>query len=126
MNLQPSRLRNELWLRLCDQVRIVGRPGHMPPGHRERIARPQDYLEAVKWFRRAADQDDPVAELRLGMMYLKNQGVPQDFVQAHKWFNLSAVQGVQDAVTNRDEVARRMTAAQIAEAQRLAREWKPR
>jgi hypothetical protein len=52
-------------------------------------------------------------------------GVLQDYVRAHMWFNLSAAQGYQDAVKNRDMVALRMTPSQIAEAQKLAREWKP-
>ncbi|MCP4274797.1 MAG: hypothetical protein GY779_00375 [Gammaproteobacteria bacterium] len=51
--------------------------------------------------------------------------MPQDYVQAHKWFNLAAVSGDADAVSNRDDVAAKMTAAQIAKAQKLAREWKP-
>jgi hypothetical protein len=42
------------------------------------------------------------------------------------WFELSAAQGDQTAVTDRDAAARRMTQEQIAEAQKLAREWKPK
>jgi hypothetical protein len=45
---------------------------------------------------------------------------------AHKWFNLAAAAGNQDALHDRDVTAHQMTPAQIAEAQRLAREWKPR
>ena len=58
-------------------------------------------------------------------MYLQGKGVPQDNVLAHMWFNLSAAQGSEDARTYRDNVAKLMTPDQIAEAQRLAREWKP-
>ena len=50
----------------------------------------------------------------------------QDYVLAHMWFNLSAAQGDADATKNRDRVAGKMTPARIAEAQRLAREWKPK
>ncbi len=60
-------------------------------------------------------------------MYDDGQGVPQDYVQAHMWFNLSAAgppdEYRDDAARNRDRVAKFMTPAQIAEAQRLAREW---
>ena len=52
--------------------------------------------------------------------------MPQDYVRAHMWFNLSAAQGNQDAAKNRDNIAKRMTPAQIAEAQKLAREWQPK
>ena len=57
-------------------------------------------------------------------MYASGHGVPQDYVTAHMWFDLSAVRD-EDAATNRDVIARRMTSAQIAEAHKLAREWKP-
>jgi TPR repeat protein len=86
---------------------------------------PQDYAEAIKWYRRAADQDHASAQTNLGYMYAEGQGVAQDYVSAHMWFSVSSAQGNQTAAKNRDNVARRMTPMQIAEAQRLAREWKP-
>ncbi len=93
---------------------------------------PQDYDEAAKWYRLAAEQGFALAQHDLGLMYEQGQGVPQDYVQAHKWFNLAAAgypaSGAahrKDAVRNRDLVAAQMTPAQVAKAQRLAREWKP-
>jgi uncharacterized protein len=86
---------------------------------------PQDYTEAASWFRKAADQDSPVAQFNLGFLYLRGLGVPQDYVQAHMWFNLAAVRFPRAAEV-RDFAARKMTPAQIEEAQRLAREWKPK
>ena len=65
------------------------------------------------------------ASYNLGIMYAKGEGVPQDYVLTHMWFNLSAAQGNDNAVTNRDIAAGLMTSDQLAEAQRLAREWKP-
>jgi TPR repeat protein len=59
-------------------------------------------------------------------MYANGQGIPQDHVSAHMWWDLSAARGDKDAAKNLDMVAAKMTPAQIAEAQRLAREWKPR
>jgi uncharacterized protein len=52
--------------------------------------------------------------------------VPRDYVRAHKWLNLSAARGNNFAIKYRDNIAERMTPAQIAEAQKLAREWKPK
>jgi len=86
---------------------------------------PQDYKEAVKWYRKAADQGIDVAQSNLGLMYENGQGVPQDYVQAHMWFNLAGAQGNDGAMKNRDKVAKRMTTDQIAQAQKLAGEWKP-
>ena len=91
---------------------------------------PQDYAEAGRWTRKAAAQGHADAQSNLGLMYRKGQGVPQDYVQAHKWYNLAAATFTdktdrEQAVTNRDLVAGKMTPAQVAEAQKLAREWKP-
>jgi uncharacterized protein len=111
---------------------------------------PQDYATAVSWYRKAAEQGDAGCQFDLGVMYDKGQGVLQDYVLAHMWFNLAAVQRPPDccssvgrrdgqtflermasemaegAAAARDIVAEKMTRAQIAEAQKLAREWKPR
>ncbi len=90
---------------------------------------PQDYAEAAKWYRKAAEQGDAKAQFALGAMYSYGRGVPQDYVQAHKWYNLAASRYAPEsdrdrAVKNRDILAAKMTPAQIAEAQQLAREWK--
>jgi hypothetical protein len=52
--------------------------------------------------------------------------VPQDYVTAHMWFNLAAASGDKTGAEGRDMAAAKMTPAQIAEAQKLAREWKPK
>ena len=54
-----------------------------------------------------------------------DDGVLQDLVQAHKWYNIAGAQGSEQARENRDAIAGQMTAEQMAEAQRLAREWTP-
>ena len=87
---------------------------------------PQNYREALKWYRKAADQGNATAQYNIGSMYASGHGVLQDYVTAHMWFNLSAAQDDDDAAKNRDVVAQRMTPAQIAEAQKLTREWKPK
>ncbi len=69
------------------------------------------------------------AQYNYGLVHANGDGVPQDFVEAHMWFNLAAAQsfGVyrEPYVKARDAVAEHMTAEQIAEAQRRAREWTP-
>lgn len=59
----------------------------------------------------------------LGMMYSTGRSVPIDYVTAHKWFNLAAMNGNKEAVRLRQEVAAEMTEAEIAAAQRAARDW---
>ena len=87
---------------------------------------PQDYGEAVKWFRLAAEQGNAQAQFNLGLMYSIGDGVPQDYIQAHMWFNLAGARGDENAREARDIVKDRMTPEQTAEAQHLASEWKPR
>jgi len=85
----------------------------------------RDYATALRLIRPLAEQGDANAQYNLGVFYDNGLGVPQDKVHAYMWFNLSAAQGREGAAAFRDLIARRMTPAQIAEAQTLAREWKP-
>ncbi len=92
---------------------------------------PQVDAEAVGWWRKAAEQGMADAQYNLGLMYAKDRGVPQDYVQAYIWLNIAASSlppgENRDAVVNvRDIIAKRMTPAQISEARKLAREWKPK
>ncbi|MBN4048158.1 sel1 repeat family protein [bacterium AH-315-O15] len=88
---------------------------------------PEDDTEAVRWTRLAADQGHVTAQYLLGFMYDTGEGVPQDYAEAHKWHNLAASRASAENQTRyaatRDRQAKQMTPAQIAEAQRLAREW---
>jgi len=56
-------------------------------------------------------------------MYYSGGGVPQDYVQAHMWWNLAAVNGYKDAVDFREHTTKKMTPADISNAQHMAREW---
>ena len=85
---------------------------------------PRDYQEAVKWYRAAAEQGNQFAQINLGVMYTNGTGVRQDFVRAHMWFTLAAAAlsgDSGDAAENRDRIASKMTAQQIATAQEMAR-----
>ncbi|MGA8963035.1 MAG: hypothetical protein WB525_00965, partial [Pseudolabrys sp.] len=79
----------------------------------------RDYSTAVRLVRPLAEQGDANAQYNLGVFYDNGLGVPQDKVRAHMWFSLSAAQGRDGAAAFRDLIARRMTPAQIAEAQKL-------
>jgi len=83
---------------------------------------PQDYKTAVKWYRLSAEQGDANAQQNLGDMYEEGKGVIKDNIYAHMWANISASNGDEDAVRLRDFVEESMTPAEIAEAQKLARE----
>jgi uncharacterized protein len=90
----------------------------------------RDYAEASEWFRKAADQGDAAAQSWLGGMYYEGRGVLQNYVQAHMWLNLAATNSHSAkernlAIRNLALITSKMTSAQIAEAQKLASEWKP-
>jgi TPR repeat protein len=92
-----------------------------------------DHREAYRLFKPLAQQGIPEAQYNLALMYYNGRGAPQDYILAHMWFNLAASRFPDsekkkryDAVSYRDVVASMMTPYQIAEAQQLAREWKPK
>ena len=88
-----------------------------------------DAVEASKWYRLAAEQGDVSAMGRLGSLYYGGVGVPRDYVLGHMWTNLAASRdnprgvGILDPL---NRVTEKMTPTQIAEAERLASEWKPK
>ena len=77
---------------------------------------PQNYKEAVKWYCESAEQGFAMAQNNLGIMYRDGLVVPQDYVQAHKWFYIAGSNGFELGTSNRDEITKRMTPVQIAEA----------
>ena len=90
----------------------------------------QDFAEALKMYRKVAERnDDPGittdAQLKIAEMYYKGEGVPKDFVQAYMWLAILLKDSRFDskATTLSNALAAKMAPAQIAEAQRLAREW---
>ncbi|UZW57772.1 sel1 repeat family protein [Sphingobium sp. JS3065] len=87
-------------------------------------------LKAVYWFERAASQGNAAAQVQLGIIYGAGQGVARDSVAAYKWFALGQANARESklrakASQNMNRLSRGMTPAQIAEAQRQAREWQP-
>ena len=83
---------------------------------------PQDYKTAVKWYRLAAEQGDARAQSNLGLMYAAGRGVTQQNAYAYMWGNLAASNGSEYGGKVQDFVAKRMTPADIFNAQKLARE----
>ncbi len=86
----------------------------------------QSHAKAAAWYRRSAEQGNAWGQSGLGSLYHYGLGVPQDYVQSHMWANLAAAQGNEMGKILRDLIlAPLMTPAQLAEAQRLARAWRP-
>lgn len=91
---------------------------------------PRDLVESAKWYKKAAEQGNAEAQSALSLICANGEGVPQSLVEAHKWSDLAASNSLNKNIhdkniKNRDAIAVNMTPGQIAEAQKLAREWKP-
>ena len=72
----------------------------------------------------AAASGCTIAYYDLGVIFSTGgHGVAGDLIEAHKWFNLAAAAGHEEAAWCRADIAEEMTAREIAEAQRRAREW---
>ena len=95
---------------------------------------PADLGEAARLYRLAADQGDSDSQSSLGFLYFNGDGVIKDYVQAYLWFNLCAAHSSSRSITSASYYCRKdrellegmMTPDQIAEAQSLTRNWKPR
>ncbi len=70
-----------------------------------------------------ASSGNPEILFELGLMHAVGRDGEEDLITAHKWFNIAAFRGFEVAKARREEIAAEMTSAQIAKAQRAAREW---
>ena len=86
---------------------------------------PQDYEAAFHWFSRAANQGYVKAERNLGAMYAEGKGALRDNIKAYKWFSLCSAAGNDACTAQRDLVAKKLNSSKLADATRLAREFKP-
>jgi TPR repeat protein len=87
-------------------------------GHGQGV--PVNLQESVKWLRLAATRGNAPAQSNLGAAYSRGAGVPRDDVRAVTWFTIAAASGSTQALTNRAVALRRMTPAQIRQAQEMA------
>ena len=84
---------------------------------------PENASEAVRGYRKAAEQGYADAQYLLGVMHRDGHGVIKDVVEAHAWFNVASAQGFELAKTNLVKTKGKLTKDQIAEATKLAREY---
>ena len=91
---------------------------------------PQDYAMAAALYQKAADQGNALAQYDLAIQYAKGRSLPQDPVQAYKWVSLAVLNATEPeihdtAAKTKDEMTAFMTKAQIAEADKQVKAWKP-
>ena len=85
-------------------------------------ANPEDDVEGVKWFRKAAEQGHVKAQYNLGTMYVEGHGVPDNDVEAYAWFSVAATNGQEDLMGWLPEVKAKLTPEQLAAAEKRAAE----
>ena len=78
---------------------------------------------AFKGFAKLSTRGSFVSQYHLGLMYLKGMGALQDYCYAHLWFNIASSQGHKKARIQLEKLTKKMSAQQVAEAQKLARAW---
>ena len=86
----------------------------------------KDYVEAVRWYRIAAEQGDALAQYNLSLMYRSGYGVQKNNIIAHMWYSIASANGDETAGSWRAKVTAKigtlkMKSANISEAQRRAR-----
>jgi TPR repeat protein len=85
----------------------------------------KDYVEAARWYRKAAQQGYARAQFNLGFYYDQGLGVAQDYEQAYFWLSLAAKSGDQTYIARRDEAKKLVTAEQIAAVRQRVAVWQP-
>jgi uncharacterized protein len=81
----------------------------------------RNYAEAVKWYRKAAEQGYASAQDDLGICYANGEGVEQNYVEAYAWYNVASKTNKQ-AAEARDQIAKKMSPQQVANAQKRTTE----
>ena len=84
----------------------------------------QNYMEALKWFNKAAKQNNPKAQYNLGVMYSLGEGVPQDYIKSYIWFSLAYSNGFEQAKSKILLLNKVMTAFEMENAAAQAAEMK--
>ena len=86
---------------------------------------PINYDEAMKWYRKAADQGHADAQTNLGLIYATGRGVPKNFIKAYVWYSIAFASGNEMAKKNLEILRSEMTPKQVSQAQNEAAElWK--
>ena len=81
------------------------------------------YDSAFKGFAKLSTKGSFVSQYHLGLMYLKGMGALQDYCYAHLWLNIASSQGYKKARIQLEKITNKMSAQQVAKAQKLARAW---
>lgn len=113
--------------RAAKQLRQAAEEGHVRAQlmlgvmHEDGSGVIQDYEQALEWYRSAAMQGEPMAMYRVGSMLSQGVGADKDLIKAYAWCNIAAARGHQAAATDRDRIAKLLSAEEIKDAQEQSR-----
>ena len=118
------------WLKKAAEAGLARAQYQLGARYQFGIDLPLDYAQAASWYLKAADRGSANAQFRLGILYMNGLGVRRDPIAAHMWLNLAIAQlppgELRTAAAKlRETVAQKMSAAEVARAQLLARQWRP-
>ena len=111
------------WYRMAAEQGHIEAQYHLGAMYAEGEGVPENYTEATRWLRTAAEQGHAEAQYGLGVVYERSAGVPENNVQAYAWYIVAAAKGDTHARDSKERIAESMTPAEVAAAQKLAREY---
>ena len=114
------------WLRLAAAEGDASAESNLGRLYYNGLGVKRDFEEAFRWFLKSANQGYGAAQMALGSLYAHALGVKQDNVRAYMWYQLASIAGEKDAARARDTLGKVMRPGDVAQAQRLATNWKPR
>lgn len=110
------------WYTLAANQEYAAGQGALGEMHAKGKGVPQNHKVGAKWYMLGAKQGNGRAQFYLGMAYAKGEGVPQDYILSYMWSDIAATNKARSAPKIRDRAAKKMSSADIAKAQKLARE----
>ena len=111
-----------IWYRLAADQGFANAQANLGMMYRDGLGVKRDLGKAMRWYRKAAEQGNVNSQSNLGWMHRHGMGVEQDYVAAFSWYNFAAVNGDDVSAKFRNQLARQMDAAQIAEARKITKE----
>jgi TPR repeat protein len=83
----------------------------------------QNYEEAGKWFRKAAENRLPQGQYRLAELYTEGEGVPRDYEFAYIWYSVGAAHKHKPSLNALDKAKSRLSENELAEAEKIVAEF---
>ena len=125
VGVKKSAIEATKWLRKAAEQGHSGSQYNMGTCFRDGEGVRKDPAEAVHWYRKSAEQGYTKAQYEIGLWLALGEGVVKDEIEAYKWWLLASASGDKNAKKNVTVSETRLTRGQIAEGQKLARNFKP-